>query len=284
MASTRSSELLHLLRRVSEGRVYDLSSGWWHGMPLSPDHPAFNVLTYRSPRGERNQRDLHFLDDNSVDFGFVSELLMCTVHSGTHIDALGHIACGPGSTSYGGVSTDTHLGDFGLLTNDASELPPIFARGVMLDIPRALDLDVLRAHQPVGDAELELACERQSITVEPGDVVLVRTGTMRHWPDVEAMRGCEGSGLSLAGAEWLVPRGPAAIGADNVALEVAPSGIAGDPQPVHRYVIQESGIPIIEWVNVEQLAREEVYEFVFVCIPLPIRGATGSLVRPLALV
>jgi len=53
---------------------------------------------------------------------------------------------------------------------------------------------------------------------------------------------------------------------------------------VHRFVIQERGIPILEWVNLEQLAEEEVYEFLFVCVPLPIRGATGSLVRPLALV
>lgn len=282
--STASRDLLDVLRRVRDGRIYDLSSGWWHGMPLSPDHPAFNILTYRSPRGQRNQRDLRFLDDNAVNFGFVSELLMCTVHSGTHIDAIGHIACGTDSASHGGLSTDATLGDFGLLANDASQLPPIFARGILLDVPRALGLGTLRAHQPVGRAELELACERQAVAPEPGDVVLIRTGTMRHWPDVEAMRACEGAGLALDGAEWLVPRSPTAIGADNVALEVAPSGIAGDPQPVHRYVIQESGIPIIEWVNVEELAQEEVYEFVFVCIPLPIRGATGSLVRPLALV
>jgi kynurenine formamidase len=56
----------------------------------------------------------------------------------------------------------------------------------------------------------------------------------------------------------------------------------GDPQPVHRYVIQESGIPIIEWVYLEELARERVYEFLFIFIPPPIRGTTASLIRPLA--
>lgn len=275
---------LGLFAHVREGRIIDLSSGWWPGMPLSSDHPAFNVITYRSPRGERLQRDLPFLADNQVNLGFVSELLMCTVHSGTHIDALGHVSCGPDSAMHGGHLADEVLGDFGLLQNDATELAPIIARGVMLDVAGALGVESLLAHQGVGRDDLELAAARQGTELRAGDVVLIRTGTMRHWPDKAALARCEGAGLALAGAEWIVACEPVAIGADNVALEVSPSGIAGDPQPVHRFVIQERGIPILEWVNLEQLAEEEVYEFLFVCVPLPIRGATGSLVRPLALV
>ena len=42
------------------GRVYSLASGWWHGMPTLPVHPNFDVLTYRSPRGFKNQRDQEF--------------------------------------------------------------------------------------------------------------------------------------------------------------------------------------------------------------------------------
>ena len=282
--ATTAKPLVEALRRVTEGRIYDLCSGWWHGMPLSSDHPPFAVLSYRTPRGQRNQRDLRLLDDNRVNFGFISELVMCTTHSGTHIDALGHITCGPDSTWHGGYPADAHLGDFGLLRSDASELAPIFARGVLLDVPRALDLAQLHPHQPIGPEELEGACRRQRVELAERDVVLIRTGTMRHWPDQQAMASCEGAGLSLEGAEWLVPQRPLALGGDNVALEVSPSGRPGDPQPVHRFVIQESGIPILEWVYLEELAREEVYEFLFVCIPLPIRGATGSLIRPLALV
>ena len=77
---------------------------------------------------------------------------------------------------------------------------------------------------------------------------------------------------------------PLVTGSDTAAYEVAPSGIEGDPQPVHRHLIQERGIPILEWVNLEDLARDSVYEFLFLCLPLTIRGATGSSVRPLAIV
>jgi kynurenine formamidase len=73
------------------------------------------------------------------------------------------------------------------------------------------------------------------------------------------------------------------VGGDNPALEVFPSGRRGDPQPVHRTLIFERGIPILEWVNQEELARDAVSEFLFICLPLTVKGATGSLVRPLAI-
>lgn len=275
---------LDALRLPRSGKSYDLSSGWWPGMPLAAGHPPFQVLTYRTPAGQRNQKDLAFLDDNRVNFGFISELLMCTVHTGTHIDALSHVTCGPNSCWHGGHSANTELGDFGPLSQDAAELPPMLTRGVMLDIPALLGIDQLAAHQPVGSTELRDACARQGLAIGAGDVVLLRTGTMRRWPDPEHLAACVGTGLSLDGAEWLAGLGVAAVGADNVALEVDPSGIAGDPQPVHRFLLQERGIPILEWVNQEDLARDGVSEFLFVCLPLPITGATGSLVRPLAIV
>src|SRR5689334_245395 len=61
-----------------QGRAYDLSSGWWPGMPIAGDHPPFQLVTYRTPAGQRNQRDLAFMRDNRVNFGFVSELMLCT--------------------------------------------------------------------------------------------------------------------------------------------------------------------------------------------------------------
>jgi kynurenine formamidase len=272
---------LEALRIPSAGRAYDLSSGWWPGMPLAEGHPPFQVLTYRSPAGERNQGDITFLKENPLNFGWISELLMCTMHTGTHIDALAHTTCGPDAAWHGGHSSHTELGDFGPLCSDASELPPIVARGVSLDIPGALGIEQLEDSQPVGPEELELACARQQVRPAPGDVVLVRTGTMRHWPNPELMP--TGAGLSLEGALWLVECGVAAVGADNPALEVEPSGRPGDPQPVHRTLIFERGLPILEWCYQEDLARDGVSEFLFLCLPLTVKGATGSLVRPLAI-
>ncbi|MBO9127891.1 MULTISPECIES: cyclase family protein [unclassified Rhizobium] len=275
---------LDALRIPTQGKSYDLCSGWWPGMPLAEGHPQFQVLTYRSPRGQRNQKDLGFLRHNTVNFGFISELLMCTTHTGTHIDALSHVTCGPHSEWHGGYRADECLGDFGPMCQDAAALPPFICRGVMLDIPAALDMERLDAHQPIGPAELEKACKHRGISLRSGDVVLIRTGTMDGWPDQELISRAEGSGLNLEGAQWLMQFEPAAVGADNVVLEVSPSGIDGDPQPVHRYLLQQHGIPILEWVYQEELARDGVSQFLFLCLPLPISGATGSMIRPLAIV
>jgi kynurenine formamidase len=162
-------------------------------------------------------------------------------------------------------------------------LSPLIARGLMLDVPRALGLERLPAHHMVDVDQLERACAICGVAPRRGDVVLVRTGAMAGWPEPDQLAAAEGAGIGLAAASWLAAHHPAAVGADTGALEVLPSTVAGDPHPVHRLLLRDHGIPILEWVNQEALARDGVHEFLFVCIPLTIRGATGSLVRPLAI-
>ena len=284
VATRVSVTSLEALRLPKTGKTYDLSSGWWAGMPMLPVHPAFQLVTYRTPTGVRNQGDQPFLTaDNTINQGFISELMMCTAHSGTHIDALAHCTCGPNNTWHGGLSADRYLGDYGPMKADASELPPMIRRGVMVDVPAMLGVPYLAAHQPIDASALQAALERQDSALQHGDVVLIRTGTMSHWPDGARMELSAGSGLALDGAEWLAEKGASVVGGDNVALEVTPSPVPGVPLPVHRHLIHERGIPIMEWVYLEDLSRDGVYEFLFVCLPLPVKGATGSMVRPLAI-
>ncbi len=275
---------LSALRMPKTGRTYDLSSGWWANMPMLPAHPPFQLIPYRTPAGTRNEGDLGFItDDNRINQGFISEMLMCTVHSGTHIDALCHCTCGPANRWHGGTSADEYLGDFGPLNKDASELPPLIKRGVMIDIPPALGIARLQRSQAIGRADLQTALARQQTRIQPDDIVLIRTGIMKDWPDDTLMSESLGAGLSIDGAEWLAERKVSVVGADNVALEVTPTTVPGIPLPVHRLLIHELGIPIMEWVYLEDLSRDAVYEFLFLCLPLPIKGATGSMVRPLAI-
>lgn len=274
-----------LLASVRTGQVFDLCSGWWPGMPSAPAHPPFQVATYRTPRGMRNDRAFAYAPGtNTVGCGFISEIVSGTTHCGTHLDALCHVTCGENDTWHGGHSANEHLGDFGALRDDASQLPPIIARGVLLDVPTALGMDQLPDGFPVGPTELQQTCARQRLELRDGDVVLIRTGMMRQWPDPVLMNRVDQPGLSLDGAEWLQTHAPAVVGADNTSVEVAPSGHAGDPQPVHRFLLRDHGVLLLEWVYLEDLAKAGAHEFLFVAVPLPITGATGSLVRPLAVV
>ena len=272
------------LSMATQGRVYDLDCERFPGMPLFPGHPPFQVMAYRTPRGLDNQGDQEWLADNAVNFAWQSEMVMGTVHSGTHIDALSHITCGDEHSWFGGGCAERDLGDFGPLRDDATDIPPIITRGVLLDVAGFRGVDALDAHEAVGPDELRSLCEQQQIAVRPGDVALVRTGYLSGWPDADFIAGHEQAGIDRDAALWLAEQGVVAVGGDTESLEVLPSTVPGNPHPVHIALLVERGIFILEMVNCEQLARDGVREFCFMCLPLSIRGATGSMVRPIAVV
>lgn len=284
MTTRRFDVSLEPLSLPTKGRIYDLSSGWWPGMPVADAHPPFQVQTFRSPQGMRAEKLFPYSESNDTNYSFISEVVTTTMHAGTHIDALCHITDGEDDSWHGGHSAKEYLGDAGPLRDDATTLAPILTRGLMLDVPAALGVKELAPSQPIGEAELRAACDRQQLTLRLGDAILIRTGFMQHWPEPDRMNSSAQPGLSIDGARWLQPFAPVLIGADNTSIEVSPSIVTGEPQPVHRYLIRQCGIPLLEWVYLEDLASDNVAEFLFACSPLPIRGATGSLVRPLAIV
>jgi kynurenine formamidase len=116
--------------------------------------------------------------------------------------------------------------------------------------------------------------------IRAGDVVLLRTGWAKYFEDARRyVRDAHSPGPSLAGAQWLSVRGIFAAGADTVAFEKVPA----PAMPAHVHLLVDSGVHIIECLNLEDLAADRVWEFAFVAAPMKIRGATGAPVRPLAL-
>ncbi|MFL5916931.1 MAG: cyclase family protein [Gaiellaceae bacterium] len=274
-------------RLVKTGQVFDLDTGRFPGMPESAVHVPFTVTPYRTPRGLANQGDQHWLDPNvnTAGWGFVSELVITSMHTGTHIDALCHVQRGWGddATWFGGRKAAESIGDFGPLADDAAAIPPLFLPGVLLDAPLAVARDPLPAEYGITPDELTKAAESVAGGVPQGGVILVRTGYHKHWPDTARMAESAGAGITLEAAQWLVEEfAPVAIGADTPSLEQEPSAVPGNPAPAHQFLIRDSGIHIIENLALEQLAAARVNPFLFVCLPLAIHGATASIVRPIA--
>ena len=132
--------------------------------------------------------------------------------------------------------------------------------------------------------ELKACAAAESIMPQKGDMLLVRTGYAARWNDAAAY--LEAAGVSKSGSLWAAEAGVAAVGADNMAWD-APQ--ERDPETGsmlfgHLHLLAQKGIYIIENLILEELAREHHYEFAFVGIPLKFMGATGSPIRPLALV
>lgn len=280
-------KVVEAARMVREGRAYSLSVARFPGMPLFPGHPPFQVLNYRTPPGIKAEGAQPWGPPNEVGLGYMAEYLMATSHSGAHVDALGHMTIGDDNHWYGGGNTAEHLTDSGPRVGDASHLPHFFTRGVLLDPPAYRGIDALPASEPVGADELQAVADAQGVEVRPWDVVLIRTGYLKYWPDAEAMAAHKTAGPDLSAAEWMLERGVVATGTDTEPYEVQPApdrGSPANPQPVHTRLLIENGIYLLESIYLEEIARDRVYEFLFVMLPLKIRGATGSMVDPLAMV
>ena len=278
------AEVITAISLIRTGEVYDLEVGRWPGMPIWPGHPPFQILAYRTPRGINIEHDQDWRGRNGRGWAWQSELLQGTVHTGTHVDALAHCCIGPDNHWFGGVSADERAGDFGPLEGDATEIPPIVTRGVLVDVAAAKGVPALEAHYAIGPQDLMDALKRQGTELRRGDVALIRTGYLGFWPNADGMGKYRESGINLAAGEYLLQRGVVAVAADTESVEVQPSRDPDDPQPIHRRLLNENGVYLIELVDCEQLSQRCVYEFCFVALPLKIRYATGSMLRPVAIV
>ena len=279
------TDVLAALRGVTQGRLYDLEVERFRGMPIHPAHPQMEVVSFRTPRGLHNQGDQEWLKTrNRANMSFISELVMGTVHSGTHIDALAHVTVGEDNHWHGGFSADDYLGDWGPLKGDATALPPIITRGVLIDVAGSKGVDVLEGSEGISSDDLKAALAVQGTELRARDAVLIRTGYCGLYPDAERMRAYFGSGINADAARWLADQGVVVVGGDTESLEQLPSADPDNPHIVHTILLIEHAIHIVEMAYLEDLAADKQYEFLFIALGLKIRGATGSMIRPIAVV
>ena len=168
----------------------------------------------------------------------------------------------------------------------AETIPPTLCRGVLLDIPAALGQESCAPAYEIPAADLQLAADRQDTPLRPGDAVLVRSGWGSRWDDRAAFLGAASGvpGCGEEGAKYLASHSPLFVGADTIAFEWLAPGAGHALLPAHRVLLVEHGINIIETMALDELAAAGVHEFTFVLAPLPLVGATGSPVRPLAVI
>jgi len=261
--------IAEVLAGVKEGRVYDLGMPLKNFMPHAPLHPPF-IFAQWAMHGDYQNGQCTPSND----------LIVMGGHVGTHVDALGHIAK-DGKLHGGVVASKAQHGQTGLSERGVDEIPPVIRCGVLLDAASHLGVERMEANQPADAGLLRGAAESQGVEVREGDVVLVRTGWIQTFDDGPTFVGDNGGcpGVDLDGARWISSRGAYMTGSDTLAYEVWPS----HELPVHTHLIPESGIPILEMLNLEELAQDGVHEFAFVMVPLPIVGGTASPVRPLAI-
>jgi kynurenine formamidase len=271
-----------ILQRADGSKVYDLSVDYFLGMPSfqAAGDPPYQIWMTHTPRGTRVDNANGAGDEVNRSVCYSGDVILMYTHTGTHIDALNHF--GMNGSVFNDSLVDDHLGSRHWFRNGADQLPPIIARGVLLDIAGLHGVECLSPSYGITSEDCEQALEREGVELGEGDVALVRTGRMAYWPDADRVMG-DSPGMSLEGARWLTDKGVVAVGADNEAVEQTPSQFADNWLPGHCHFLAEAGVPIMELLDLESLARDEVYEFCFIGAPIRLQGATGSPLRPLAM-
>lgn len=264
-----------LLDAVRGGvRTVELGHPHFTGMPCSPNHPGFRMSLIR------RHGDMVRPDGGSAS----NEIIVTGGHVGTHVDALSHVS--HDGRLHGGVDAmDNQVG--GLHREwGAEHTPAMLARGVLLDVAALHGVSVLPAGYSVNAGDLAGAAARAGTTLGQGDVALIRTGWARHFADATTYLGqADGvPGPDVTAARWLTDVGVRAAGCDTTAFEQIAPGAGHSLLPVHRMLLVEAGVFIIENLNLEAASQEGLGEFVFVLAPLRIVGGTGSPVRPFAAV
>lgn len=277
-AASRSA----IMARADASRSYDLSVEYFVGMPSwhGIGDPRYQFWLTHTPRGATVDDPMKVGAAINRRVSYTGDAVSMYTHMGTHIDALNHF--GLNGRIYNGFAADEFLGDLGWKKAGAETIPPIIARGVMIDVAAARGVAMLPAGMRIGAEDLKLALARQKVALRPGDVVLIRTGRMRLYEQGEAFI-TDAPGLGMDAARFLVENGAMIVGADNLSFEAFPSEVAGNYVPVHTYLLAQHGVPIIELAFLEDLARDRVHEFALIGGSLKFRGASAAPIRPVAL-
>jgi kynurenine formamidase len=258
------------------------------------------VLNLAIPIAQRNQPfygarvpPLHLMSLDGGDFaagvklpgGFqaADDYIIMNTHSATHVDGLAH-AWYDDKLYNGHNPNDTR--SYGAKRCGVDKIGSIVGRGVLIDVAGHLGVPNLPREHVVTVEDVEGACAAQGVEVAQADIVLIRTGWLHvFYRDAEAFRAGQ-PGIGVEVATWLLNRDVAAVGADNMGIEfmdghhyecheLAP--------PVHKLLIRDNGIHMMELMNLDELAGEKAWEFLFVAAPLRIAGGVGSPISPLAI-
>jgi kynurenine formamidase len=274
----RAGSLVKRGKAFSLGLNFDRNGpqkGLW-GNRYNPIHAMLATGT-DAVAGNQDAGGLRYADDS------VSMPLQC----GTQWDALGHIFYG--DKMWNGY--DARLVDSNGAQKNGIEKAKgrMIGRGVLLDVARHCEVDCLADGMAITCADLDETARAQGVEIRRGDFVIVRTGQMEQRLAAGEWGGYAGGdapGLAFETAEWIHKKEIAAICADTWGCEVRPNETDDASQPWHWVVIPMIGITMGEIFYVKDLAedcaKDRVYEFLFCAPPLPITGAVGSPINPMA--
>jgi len=281
-------KILAALQIPRTGQTYELGHLYEGSMPQYGERPYY-LATIRREAGDGVTHTEYFT-------GYIGQM-------GTQFDALGHqgryVEMADGTKQavfYNGFTEDELTGERrglgGIEALGIEHMKPLITRGVLIDVAGYKNMEYLPAGYEVTIADVRGALARQGMSessIGRGDAVLFNYGWAVHWGnpskynDSYVGRGeNEGSpGIYTEVTRWLIGREVSLVGADSCCVEVRPRP-RNATDNVHHMLFVQDGIPLLENLELRELASDRVYEFLLLTSPERIKGATGSPVRPIA--
>lgn len=278
LAALRPADILAALALVRDGLVVDLS------LPLDPGLLPEGSPDFVEPLARRDvTTPARFTElAGSAPDGFHLDAYGGSIHLGTHLDGLVHLV--HDGRVFGGRAEADVRGPDGWTHGGAETIPPILVRGVLVDVLATRGGEPLEGSAEVTPAMVDEACGATGARIEPGSAVLVRTGKMRSLAATRAtfLDAQPGVGVDAAGS--LADAGMVLLGTDTGGTE--PQPVTDWTRTVHAELLTRRGIHLLEWLVLDELAdalaARDRTDFLLVVLPLRLRGATGSWVRPVA--
>jgi kynurenine formamidase len=269
-------KVLRANRQVKKGQIYQLGHVYEAGMPLAGKR-HFSLTIPGSPTGgpDGENRGVYHDDMFSGEIGQV----------GTQLDGMGHIGTRLDDGEdyfYNGFKRSEFGSPYGLKKLGIENVGVFYTRGVLADVARYRGVDRLKKGEVITPDDLEGALKQGGVSLHEGEVILIRTGHGQLWMKDNAAFADGEPGIGMAAGRWLTDHKIVLVGSDTWATEAVPSEDPKRPFEVHQWLIPMHGVYNLENLDLEELAKDRVYEFSFIYAPLRLKGATGSPGNPIA--
>jgi len=273
-------KVLEAVKLITTGKVYRLGRVYEPGMPMRGLRNYKLVIPSFPTAGPFAKNRLIFNEEFVT--GEIGQV-------GTQFDGLGHIGVLVGAEGdlngmrfYNGFTGADLASASGLKKLGVEKVKPFFTRGVLLDVA-SYKGRMLNHGEEITVADVRATMAKQGISdIRPGDVVLFNTGWGSLWMKDNAKFDAGEPGIGLEVAKWLADRQIVCVGSDTWATEVQPNPDPNLRGPVHQELLTKNGIYNHENLDLSELVRDRVWEFAYVFVPVPLKGATGSPGSPIA--
>jgi kynurenine formamidase len=285
VASAQAASAESLLAALKSARVFDLSFTWNDQSPVLSLNPPYSFALNRTHKMTHEI----FGQVPGSRVSWASEIMFFSgQHGAPTIDAIGHI--GRDLKLHGGVdavaATSTPGGIGANLGIDSFPVDLMINRAVFLDVARHVangGADPLAPGYEITAKHLDDTAKAQGVDVRKGDSVLIRTGWAQYFgKDNAKYLGEQSPGPGQDAARWIIGKGARLAGDDTATFEKRPAAYGKELFSVHMMLLTDSGIYIVENMNLEPLSLAKAYTVALIVTPLKIQGGTGSPLRVLA--